>query len=90
MKRKFNDSERIATEKNVKHNESLIKDIQEALSMKKLIVEKLTPYNRRIEDKQAKDEIESMNLKIETLKKTNEIAKNQLKYGVEMRTPPGV
>ena len=90
MKRQFDDEERKFTKRNLKKRKEELKDLLEALEMKKLLVNQVTPYNRRMEDKRNQIDLQLIKSKIEELKFNIQTTQKQLKGGINVKTPTGV
>jgi hypothetical protein len=90
MKRQLTKQEKEMTNKVIIKQEETLKDLKEALEMKKILVDKILPYNRRMEDKHNNQELDILQEKIKETRWAIDSAKEQLLHGVESKKVAGV
>ena len=100
MERQLDKTEKNITKKNVKRNIQKIKDLREEIGYYQDFIQfqsRWEDYQKRLREfeitskKQSmKTAIESKRQEVKNLKRINEIVEDQIKNGVEVKTPTGV
>jgi len=90
MNRQLTKQEKQRTSKVVNKQKEHLANLKEALEMKRLLVEKIIPYNRRMENKRNNEELEILKEDIKQTEFAIENAEKQIKDGVEVKIPRGV